>query len=152
MRHIYIFPQGIPFKQPPHQRIVGLDEYLSGISGMPDSGDYDVFEDWTSNFEDLKHWSSEEYTDGKTVGGVKKAIETTMGRLNDAGYKTRELTDKDEESATTPSWLFGHAPGPGWTVNLADEERIPCLMFHLTNLYALLEGLPAESHLHLEEI
>jgi len=126
----------------PEIGIISIQDFCNGETGIDDNNIEDIFDDMTSNFEDLGFWNSEEDLVGKTPVEIKKKIEIILNHLRAEGYTSRKWTTDDEESYTIPSWMFGHTNPPTGRASahgidyfdLPMNERVEILMFHLENI------------------
>ncbi len=132
VRHICITNE-IAFQNPDH-RIISLNEFIEGETGIDKKTNVCVFDDMTSNFEDLGYWDSERDLGGKTMSEVQQKIEELIIDLQNKGFYARKLTIEDEASITYPNWIWGHKKKSGRSQNLSNYKRISVLMFHLNNL------------------
>lgn len=137
---IFIYKKkDVPFV-PPETKVITLQESIDGKQSI--ETDEAVFDDMTTNFKDLEIWDSEKDLTGGPIKIVEK-IKTILDKLKTQGYSTRKRTQKDEESITTPNWMFGHTDGHGGLgrgfFNLPRNERVKILMFHLEIMYEILQ-------------
>lgn len=138
VRYIYITKNNAE----PKLCIVSFREFCDDGDSEFDNVE-EIFNDMTSNFDDLKFWNCEQDMHAKTVVEVVKKIEIVLNDLIQKGYSPRKWLAEDEESCTIPSWMWGHTQIPKGKVvsmlgrdhfNLCDEERIEILMFHLEKI------------------
>jgi exonuclease III len=132
-------------------RIISLEEFADRETGLNKKTNSVIFNDMTTNFEDLDYWNSKKDLDGKNVRQVEKRIQEIIRNLNDKGFTMRRMTLEDEDSITTPNWMWGHSnKNSGKSDNLSDDERISILMFHLNNLLTTLQEYDNEFNTFLD--
>ena len=143
------------YQQPEH-RIVSLEEFAEGESGIDNKTNAEMFNDMTRNFDDLGYWDCERDLDGKNVRDVQNKIEEILEELKNKGFSPRVLTTEDEESFTIPSWMWGHKSRDpnkkycGMSEKLPNDERISILMFHLNTILETAKEYTDEYHFFLD--
>ena len=129
----------------PEKRIISIEDFVNGSTGINMNGCSEIFDDMTSNFDSLNIRNSETDLNGKNANTVKNKIKLILEDLQSKGYEARKLTKEDEESVTIPSWMWGHTENKSKKMDmygrdyfdLPDDERISILMFHLENIYEI---------------
>jgi len=150
VRYICI-THGRDFQIPQH-RIISLNEFVDGESGIDKKTNVAMFNDMTTNFMDLGYWDSEKDLNGKNVREVETKIQEILRDLKTNGFTMRTLTEEDEESITIPSWMWGHKDKRSGIIseNLPDSQRISILMFHLNNLLKTSQEYSDEYYFFLD--
>lgn len=132
VRLIYIVSQ---------KHFIQPDKMICSLSNYGNSGklikknkysEYDyVFEDWTSNFNNLLYWNTDLDLNNRTLTEVLHKLSVAISRLKRENIEPKQY----EDFYTYPSWWFGHKNGSGLSQNLSNEERKPILLLHLIDLY-----------------
>ena len=151
VRYICI-TEGKEFQKPEH-RIISLNEFVDGETGIDQKTNVFVLNDMTTNFTDLGYWDSEKDLDGKNVREVETRIQEIIMDLQKKGFIIRTLTLEDEESITIPSWMWGHKRKRLGLIsqNLSDKKRISILMFHLNNLLKIAQEYSDDYYFFLDK-
>lgn len=137
---VYII-KGTDFK-PYTREIVSLEEYCAKInngydwsSEYKDKGYVEIFET-TINFDNLGYWSFEHDLCNISVPKATEKMRAVLEELKSKGFFTA-IPDPDNDN-----WFFGQKKQLTrifCTEPLPDNEKIPILMYHLTEVLKIAE-------------
>lgn len=151
VRYISLVKRGYEL---PRVRLVSLGAFASRDDGVDCDEEADIFNDMTSNFEDLGYWNSERDLDGHSAPAVTVKIEEVISKLRLEGVQPWIMTKEDEDSFTIPNWMWGHKScksGQIQSYDLPESDRKRVLMFHLENLLDTARSHDDAYYFHLQK-
>lgn len=158
---------------PPTIRIINFEERCAGVSGVALGDALDVFDDYTTNFEDLGYWDTravlQPQTGGVPIEDFMARLGAAIQRLGDDGFPPFDPPDDDEE------WAWGHCrtkerdactctppPTTSWRavdcalprcprIWLPRATRCAILNYHLRCIYTELARFEDDVWVHLHD-
>lgn len=134
MYYIYIV-KGLSFQQP-ERRIISISDFANGSDGIDAKNCVMLFDDFTTNFNDLGFWNSIHDLHGKNTSNVVSHIKNSIRHLHYKGYRPKKLSIVDKHPPTIPRWMFGHSDNGS---DLPKKERCEILLYHLTLLLKIAQ-------------